>query len=61
MRLPSPAGILRDVIRILLAACCLAPAPLAQQRAEWHTDFAAARALASEQHKPLFVVIRCER
>ena len=36
--------------------------PAVAQRGDltWHTDLTTARALAAEQHKPLFVVFRCE-
>lgn len=37
------------------------PAQTAPDGIEWHTDFAAARALAAERHAPLFVTFRCER
>jgi len=40
----------------------LAAAPAQSPTAPtWHTDFAAARKLATETRAPLFVTFRCER
>lgn len=53
-------------MRTALVAMVLVVGTAAQQSPAappiaWRTDFAAARAEAKEQHKPLFVVFRCER
>lgn len=57
-----PAGPLAATVSVLFVLAALpaqdAPAP---PPIPWRTDFRAARAEASEQHKPLFVVFRCER
>ncbi|MCK5942616.1 MAG: hypothetical protein KAI24_11635 [Planctomycetes bacterium] len=54
----------RHLLVPLLALLSLAATGIAQQPEgafRWHDDLNAARALAHQQHKPLFVVFRCER
>jgi hypothetical protein len=49
-------------MRATLLAAVLASSSLpAQDGIDWQTDFAAARALARAQDKPLLVLFRCER
>ena len=51
----------RAVPAFLFAVVVAAQEAAAPPPIPWRTDFAAARAAAREQHKPLFVVFRCER
>jgi hypothetical protein len=47
----------------VLTLLCLAEAGSAQRpkaRGNWHTDYAAARALARKSGKPMMVVFRCQ-
>jgi hypothetical protein len=46
---------------LALAFVALSAAAPAQDDAFWRTDFAAARATAAAQGKPLLLLFRCER
>lgn len=45
---------------VLVAAVGLAEGAEREQALVWHSDYAAARELARQSGRPLFVVFRCE-
>ncbi|MFK7739978.1 MAG: hypothetical protein AB8H80_06605 [Planctomycetota bacterium] len=68
MRPSLPAGFPSALRQTLYLALVAAAASLlsslraqATPKLRWHSDLEAARTLAHQQDKPLFVVFRCER
>lgn len=47
-------------VRFCFLACLPLLVSAADKKVTWHTDLNAARKLAKEQKRPLFIVFRCD-